>query len=82
MRTKQSGQWRYGQEPVKETLIKYKPDTLISHLAIHKPESDRRISAKTEGSCGETADTVRLEKPLHSFLWAPEFHRLTEGKRP
>ena len=45
-----------------------------------QPESDRRTSAKTEGSCSETADTVRLEKPLHSFLWAPEFHRLANGK--
>jgi hypothetical protein len=24
---------------------------------------------------------ARLEKPLHSFLWAPEFHRLTDDRR-
>lgn len=45
-----------------------------------QPESDRRTLAKTEGSCGDAADTVRLEKPLHFFLWAPEFHRLANGK--
>lgn len=60
--------------------MKCKPDTFKLTFGHTQPESDRRTSAKTEGSCGETADMVRLEKPLHSFLWAPEFHRLVEGE--
>lgn len=46
---------------MRETLTEYKPDTRVTLPFGHKeqPKSDRRTSAKTEGSCGETADTVR-----------------------
>lgn len=69
---------------MRETRTEHEPDTrvMLTFGRIEQPESDRMTSAKTEVSCGEMADTVRLEKTsplLPAGTWIPQACRWQES---